>query len=180
MESRKWSTDRELPFFSFSILCFPISWLASRKKRWPKQEPWWIWWRGWRKSLLSDSRSGIDVSPDLPGVLPTHPPGAREKDRVMVALSFWEVFEDEENVAMAVLSLCTWYVGVEMTRKRCVRGTSWSRYRTEDTRIHDLATLSSRHAYWRSCPRNHKRKIFENNEICVLSNKALPALTIYV
>lgn len=67
-----------------------------------------------------------------------------------------------------------------MTRKRCVRGTSWSRYRTEDTRIHDLATLSSRHAYRRSCPRNHERKIFENNEICVLSNKALPALTIYV
>jgi hypothetical protein len=47
------------------------------------------------KYLLSTSWSVIHVSPDLPGVSPTHPPGAKEKDRSIVLGSSRAVFEDE-------------------------------------------------------------------------------------
>jgi hypothetical protein len=47
------------------------------------------------KNLLSASCSVCHVSPDRPGMSPTHPPGANEKDRVMIPVCSGDVFDDE-------------------------------------------------------------------------------------
>lgn len=85
--------------------------------------------------LLSTSWSAIHVSPDLPGVSPTHPPGAKEKDRSMVLGSSRAVFEDEvdevdgvDGVDEEVWCEILWYVSRyvfdmslwTMRRKRCL------------------------------------------------------------
>lgn len=83
-----------------------------------------------QKYLLSDSSSVIEVSPDLPGVSPTHPPGANEKFRVIVAIA-----EQSLKMSKRLLSLISLYSAC-CVRKRGGRREreGWEREFGEDIR----------------------------------------------